>query len=43
VVHRKGFGPNQWERLQDRLPLFLENDLREAARFDGDLVFELRR
>jgi hypothetical protein len=42
VVHRAGFGPNQWRRLEQRLPHFAGKDLVEAARFGGDTVYELR-
>jgi hypothetical protein len=42
VVHGRGFGPNQWGRLQSRLPHFLGRDLVEAARFESDVVYELQ-
>jgi hypothetical protein len=42
IVHRAGFGPNQWRRLEERLPAFLGRDLVETARFGGDTVYELR-
>jgi hypothetical protein len=41
VVHRKGFGPNQWQRLEQGLPQALAGPLREAAVLDGDVVYEL--
>jgi len=41
VVHRAGFGPNQWQRLEARLPLFLGRDLREVERFADDTVYEV--
>jgi hypothetical protein len=41
VVHRAGFGPNQWRRLEEKMPFFAGRDLREAARFEGDVVYEL--
>jgi hypothetical protein len=41
VVHRKGFGPNQWERLQAGMPEALAGSLRETAVLDNDIVFEL--
>jgi hypothetical protein len=42
IVHRAGFGPNQWRRVEERMPSFLGRELVEAARFDGDTVYELR-
>jgi len=42
VVHRGGYGPNQWERLQRGMPRALEHSLREVASLDGDTVYELR-
>jgi hypothetical protein len=41
VVHRKGFGPNQWQRLEQGLPQALAGPLREVAVLDGDVVYEL--
>ena len=41
VVHRGGYGPNQWARLEKALPGALERSLREVASFGGDTVFEL--
>ena len=41
VVHRKGFGPLQWERLQSGMPQALGGSLRETAVLDNDLVYEL--
>jgi hypothetical protein len=41
VVHRGGFGPNQWERLEAALPAARAASLREVASFAGDTVFEL--
>ena len=43
IVHRAGFGPNQWARLEERMPVFLGRELLEVARFGGDTVYELRR
>ena len=43
IVHRAGFGPNQWIRLEQRMPLFMGKDLVEVVRFNGDTVYELRR
>lgn len=40
VVHARGFGPNQWQRFNDRLPDFAA-ELPVAARFDDDIVFDL--
>jgi hypothetical protein len=42
IVHRAGFGPNQWKRVEERLPHFLGKDLVEVARFGDDTVLELR-
>jgi hypothetical protein len=42
IVHRKGFGPNQWQRLEQRMSFFAGRDLVEVARFDHDTVYELR-
>jgi hypothetical protein len=41
VVHRGGYGPNQWERLEAGLGMAREGSLREAASFSGDTVFEI--
>jgi hypothetical protein len=50
IVHRAGFGPNKWERIERDLPAFLEPPagvttagphLRPVAELDGDRVFEL--
>jgi len=41
VVHRKGYGPNQWERLQQRMPEALASSLRELAVLGTDTVYEL--
>ena len=42
IVHRAGFGPNKWARIERDLPAFADR-LVEAARFDdGDVVYELR-
>jgi hypothetical protein len=40
VLHRGGYGPNKWARIERDLPLFA-GDLTEVARFDGDSVFAL--
>jgi len=40
VVHRGGYGPLKWARLERDLGL-LSGGLREVARFDGDIVYEL--
>jgi hypothetical protein len=41
VVHRGGYGPNQWERLEGPLAAARDASLREVASFAGDTVFEL--
>jgi hypothetical protein len=42
VVHRAGFGPNKWARIERDLPSFADR-MAEVARFeDGDTVYELR-
>jgi hypothetical protein len=41
VLHRGGYGPNQWARIERDLPMF-QSSLREVARFEpGDTVYEL--
>ena len=40
VLHRGGYGPNKWARIERDLPAFAR-DLTEVARFDGDRVFAL--
>ena len=42
VVHRGGYGPLKWARVERDLPLF-SGALREVVRFDGDTVYELTR
>ena len=43
IVHRKGYGPFQWERLQQGMPQALASGaLREVARLGTDTVYELR-
>ena len=41
VLHRGGYGPNQWARIEEALPPFAGGALREVASFAGDTVFEL--
>jgi hypothetical protein len=41
VVHRRGYGPNQWERLEARMPQALSSSLRELAVLGTDTVYEL--
>ena len=44
IVHRKGYGPLQWQRLSAGLPAALESGaLREVGTFGNDLVYELAR
>ena len=40
LVHLRGFGPNRRTSLEERLPPFA-SQLKEAARFDDDVVFEI--
>jgi hypothetical protein len=42
IVHRKGYGPFQWQRLEEGLPQALAGPLHEVGRFGPDVVFELR-
>jgi hypothetical protein len=41
VVHRQGYGPNQWSRFQMRMAEVRSGSLREVVAFDGDTVYEL--
>ncbi|HEX6736889.1 MAG TPA: hypothetical protein VF310_01320 [Vicinamibacteria bacterium] len=41
VLHREGYGPNKWARIERELPA-AAGALAEVARFGGDVVFELR-
>jgi hypothetical protein len=41
VVHRRGYGPNQWERLQQGMPAALHGSLREVVVLGSDTVYEL--
>ncbi len=41
VLHRGGYGPNQWARVEEGLPRFAGPQLREVASFAGDTVFDL--
>jgi hypothetical protein len=42
IVHRKGYGPFQWERLQRGMPEALRSGaLREVVRLGNDTVYEL--
>ena len=38
IVHRAGYGPNQWARIERDLPEFAGR-LQEVARFGGDTVY----
>jgi hypothetical protein len=40
IVHRGGYGPNKWARIERELPAFA-SELREVARFGDDTVYEL--
>jgi len=41
VVHRQGYGPNQWRRLERQMESARPGSLRAAATFEGDTVYEL--
>jgi hypothetical protein len=44
IVHRGGFGPNKWERIERDLPAWMEGAsprLERVAEMDGDLVLEI--
>ncbi len=41
VVHRRGYGPNQWSRFQGQMAEVRPGSLREVAAFEGDTVYEL--
>ncbi|HUG54450.1 MAG TPA: hypothetical protein VMR21_12665 [Vicinamibacteria bacterium] len=41
ILHRGGYGPNKWARIERDLPAFAA-ELAEVARFDGDTVFALQ-
>jgi hypothetical protein len=41
ILHRGGYGPNKWARIERELPLFAR-ELPVVERFGDDIVFELR-
>jgi hypothetical protein len=41
VVHRGGYGPNQWARMQKRMPDAVGRSIREIVSLEGDTVYEL--
>jgi hypothetical protein len=41
VLHRKGYGPLQWERLQQGMPQALAGPLRQVVVLGNDTVYEL--
>ena len=41
VLHRRGYGPNQWARIERDL-IWFASELKEVARFDEDAVYELQ-
>ena len=41
VLHRGGYGPNQWARIEKALPGALDDRCGRVASFAGDTVFEL--
>jgi hypothetical protein len=40
ILHRAGYGPNKWARIERDLPAFA-SELREVARFGDDTVYEI--
>ena len=43
VLHRKGYGPFQWQRLSERMPAALASGaLREVATLGSDTVYEVQ-
>jgi hypothetical protein len=42
IVHSKGYGPNQWPRLQAGMPQALAGSLREVTTLGTDIVYELQ-
>jgi hypothetical protein len=41
IVHGRGYGPNQWARLQERMPTALGSSLRQVAVLGSETVYEL--
>jgi hypothetical protein len=41
IVHGRGYGPNQWARLQERMPAALGSSLRQVAVLGSETVYEL--
>jgi hypothetical protein len=41
VLHRGGYGPNQWARMQANMPEAVGHSLREVVSLEGDTVYEL--
>ncbi|MFI5169073.1 MAG: hypothetical protein ACHQM7_01820 [Vicinamibacterales bacterium] len=41
IVHGRGYGPNQWARLQERMKAALGASLREVAVLGSETVYEL--
>ena len=42
ILHRKGYGPFQWERLEQELPAALQDGrMREVGTFGHDIVYEM--
>jgi hypothetical protein len=42
ILHRKGYGPHQWRRLQAGMPRALATSLTEVASLGPDTVYEVR-
>jgi hypothetical protein len=42
VVHRAGYGPNQWRRYQAQMAHLRPGSLREVVTLEGDTVYELQ-
>jgi hypothetical protein len=41
VVHRGGYGPNQWARMQKRMPDAVDRSIVKVVSLEGDTVYEL--
>jgi hypothetical protein len=41
VLHRRGYGPHQWARMQKKMPDAVGRSLKEVISLEGDTVYEL--